>query len=35
MAGFLGTIMGVLVIAFLVWAQIGGLFSRRYPRKKS
>jgi hypothetical protein len=34
MSGVLGTIVGVLVLAVIVWAQIGGLFSRRYPRKK-
>jgi hypothetical protein len=32
--GILGVLIVIAVIACVVWAQIGGLFGRKYPRDK-
>lgn len=33
MAGVLGTIIGVGLLALCLWAQVGDMFHRRYPRQ--
>jgi hypothetical protein len=29
-----GVVVGVAVVALIIWAQVGALFTRRYPRRQ-